>query len=155
MFSSHSFSGDEGGDGQRVRSLSQETIRQPDRGGRHGGGSAGSRKEIEAFDRSEKPEAVSSHFSTGLDGREKREKEDVDMAVLQMQRISICAMKKNRKAILERLQELGAWRSISRNDSGYRKRMCRTATFESRRRCGPCIGSCRSMRRRRPVCWRR
>ena len=30
------------------------------------------------------------------------------MAVLQMQRISICAMKKNRKAILERLQELGA-----------------------------------------------
>ncbi len=30
------------------------------------------------------------------------------MAVMQMQRISICAHKKNRKAILERLQELGA-----------------------------------------------
>ncbi len=29
------------------------------------------------------------------------------MAVLQMQRISICAMKKNRKAILEELQSLG------------------------------------------------
>ena len=29
------------------------------------------------------------------------------MAVMQMQRISICAMKKNRKAILERLQQLG------------------------------------------------
>ena len=28
------------------------------------------------------------------------------MAVLQMQRISICAMKKNRKAILEELQSL-------------------------------------------------
>ncbi len=30
------------------------------------------------------------------------------MAVLQMKRISLCAMKENRKAILERLQELGA-----------------------------------------------
>ena len=30
------------------------------------------------------------------------------MAVLQMQRISICALKENRKAILERLQEFGA-----------------------------------------------
>ena len=29
------------------------------------------------------------------------------MAVLQMQRISICALKKSRKAILERLQEIG------------------------------------------------
>ena len=29
------------------------------------------------------------------------------MAVLQMQRFSICAMKKNRKAILEELQALG------------------------------------------------
>ena len=29
------------------------------------------------------------------------------MAVLQMQRISICALKKNRKAILEELQSLG------------------------------------------------
>ena len=29
------------------------------------------------------------------------------MAVLQMQRISICALKKNRKAILEKLQAMG------------------------------------------------
>ena len=29
------------------------------------------------------------------------------MSVLQMQRISICALKKDRKAILEELQELG------------------------------------------------
>lgn len=45
------------------------------------------------------------------------------MAVLQMQRISICAMKKNRKAILERLQELGAMEIDIRldDDSGYQK----------------------------------
>ena len=30
------------------------------------------------------------------------------MAIVQMQRINICALKKNLKAILERLQELGA-----------------------------------------------
>lgn len=45
------------------------------------------------------------------------------MAVLQMQRISICALKKNRKAILERLQELGAMEidiQLS-DDSGYEK----------------------------------
>lgn len=43
------------------------------------------------------------------------------MAVLQMQRISICALKKNRKAILERLQELGAMEVDIRleDDSGY------------------------------------
>ena len=43
------------------------------------------------------------------------------MAVLQMQRISICALKKNRKAILERLQELGAVEIDIRleDDSGY------------------------------------
>ena len=45
------------------------------------------------------------------------------MAVLQMQRISICALKKNRKAILERLQELGAMEIDIQleDDSGYRK----------------------------------
>ena len=45
------------------------------------------------------------------------------MAVLQMQRISICAMKKNRKAILERLQELGAMEIDIQlpDDSGYKK----------------------------------
>lgn len=43
------------------------------------------------------------------------------MAVLQMQRVSICALKKNRKAILERLQELGAMEVDIRleDDSGY------------------------------------
>lgn len=43
------------------------------------------------------------------------------MAVLQMQRISLCALKKNRKAILERLQELGAMEIDIRleDDSGY------------------------------------
>lgn len=45
------------------------------------------------------------------------------MAVLQMQRISICALKKNRKAILERLQELGAMEIDIQleDDSGYVK----------------------------------
>lgn len=45
------------------------------------------------------------------------------MAVLQMQRISICALKKNRKAILERLQELGAMEIDIQleDDSGYEK----------------------------------
>lgn len=45
------------------------------------------------------------------------------MAVLQMQRISICALKKNRKAILERLQELGAMEIDIQleDDSGYMK----------------------------------
>ena len=45
------------------------------------------------------------------------------MAVLQMQRISICAMKKNRKAILERLQELGAMEIDIQleDDSAYKK----------------------------------
>ena len=45
------------------------------------------------------------------------------MAVLQMQRISICAMRKNRKAILERLQELGAMEIDIRleDDSDYIK----------------------------------
>ena len=44
------------------------------------------------------------------------------MAVLQMQRISVCALKKNRKAILERLQELGTMEIDIRleDDSGYR-----------------------------------
>lgn len=45
------------------------------------------------------------------------------MAVLQMQRINICALKKNRKAILERLQELGAMEIDIQleDDSGYEK----------------------------------
>ncbi len=44
------------------------------------------------------------------------------MAVLQMQRINLCALKKNRKAILERLQELGAMEIDIRleDDSGYK-----------------------------------
>lgn len=45
------------------------------------------------------------------------------MAVLQMQRISICAMRKNRKAILERLQKLGVMEIDIRleDDSGFEK----------------------------------
>ena len=35
------------------------------------------------------------------------QRRDADMAVVQMQRISICGMKKDRKAILEQLQQLG------------------------------------------------
>ena len=43
------------------------------------------------------------------------------MSVLQMQRINLCALKKNRKAILERLQETGAVEVDIRleDDSGY------------------------------------
>lgn len=56
------------------------------------------------------------------------------MAVLQMQRISICAMKKNRKAILERLQELGAMEiDIQLQDESDYKKMDISnskATFE-------------------------
>ena len=45
------------------------------------------------------------------------------MSVLQMKRINICALKKNRKAILKRLQELGAVEIDIRldDDSGYEK----------------------------------
>lgn len=45
------------------------------------------------------------------------------MSVLQMQRINICALKKSRKAILERLQEMGAVEIDIRleDDSGFEK----------------------------------
>ena len=46
------------------------------------------------------------------------------MAVLQMQRISICALKKNRKAILEKLQALGVMEIdhvIDDDDDGFHK----------------------------------
>ena len=35
------------------------------------------------------------------------------MAVLQMQRISICALKKDRKAILEKIQSMGIMETVS------------------------------------------
>ena len=43
------------------------------------------------------------------------------MAVLQMQRVSICAMKKNRKAVLERVQALGLMEvgDILEDDAGF------------------------------------
>lgn len=43
------------------------------------------------------------------------------MAVLQMQRVSICAMKKNRKAVLERIQSLGLMEisDILEGDAGF------------------------------------
>ena len=45
------------------------------------------------------------------------------MAVLQMQRISICALKKDRKAILERLQSLGTveMNQIADDEAGFEK----------------------------------
>ena len=43
------------------------------------------------------------------------------MAVLQMQRISICALKKDRKAILEKLQSMGVieMNQIAEDEDGY------------------------------------
>ena len=45
------------------------------------------------------------------------------MAVLQMQRISICALKKDRKAILERLQSMGTveMNQIAEDEAGFEK----------------------------------
>ncbi|HIW20709.1 MAG TPA: V-type ATP synthase subunit I [Candidatus Dorea intestinavium] len=52
------------------------------------------------------------------------------MAKLQMQRVSICAMKKNRKAILERLQNLGVMEINTFDDDELEK----MDTFEARQR---------------------
>lgn len=79
------------------------------------------------------------------------------MAVLQMQRISMCALKKNRKAILERLQELGAMEIDIRleDDSGYKTMDVSNsrATFEKQAQTatGRWI-FCRNMRRKRRGC---
>ena len=45
------------------------------------------------------------------------------MAVLQMQRVSICALKKDRKSILERLQSVGVMevRQVLEDDRGCEK----------------------------------
>lgn len=45
------------------------------------------------------------------------------MAVLQMQRVSICALKKDRKSILERLQSMGVMEvsQVLEDESGFEK----------------------------------
>lgn len=45
------------------------------------------------------------------------------MAVLQMQRISICALKRNRKAILEKLQSMGVMEinHVLEDDEDFRR----------------------------------
>ena len=45
------------------------------------------------------------------------------MAVLQMQRISICALKKDRKAILEKIQSMGVieMNQIAEEEDGFEK----------------------------------
>ena len=46
------------------------------------------------------------------------------MAVLQMQRVSICALKKDRKSILEKLQSMGVMevRQGLEDESGFEKK---------------------------------
>ena len=45
------------------------------------------------------------------------------MAVLQMQRISICALKHDRKAILEKLQSMGMieMHQVAQDEAGFEK----------------------------------
>lgn len=45
------------------------------------------------------------------------------MAVLQMQRVSICALKKDRKSILEKLQSMGVMEvsQVLEDESGFEK----------------------------------
>ena len=58
------------------------------------------------------------------------------MAVLQMQRISICGLKKDRKAILEKIQTLGVMEmsQIAEDEEGFEKMDTVNArqTFEKR-----------------------
>ena len=45
------------------------------------------------------------------------------MAILQMQRVSICALKKDRKAILEKIQSLGVMEmsQVAEDEAGFEK----------------------------------
>ena len=45
------------------------------------------------------------------------------MAILQMQRVSICALKKDRKAILEKIQSLGVMEmsQVAEDEKGFEK----------------------------------
>ena len=58
------------------------------------------------------------------------------MAVLQMQRISICALKRNRKAILEQLQSMGVMEmhQVAQDETGFEKMDTQSAkvSFEKR-----------------------
>ena len=60
------------------------------------------------------------------------------MAVLQMQRISICALKKDRKAILEKVQAMGVieMNQIAEDEDGFEKMDTRAPdrALRSRRR---------------------
>ena len=61
------------------------------------------------------------------------------MAVLQMQRISICAMKKNRKAILEELQSLGVLEiDAAELDPELKTMDTMNARLNFRRKSNPC-----------------
>ena len=57
------------------------------------------------------------------------------MAVLQMQRISICALKHDRKAILEKLQSMGMieMHQVAQDEAGFEKMdispLCRLSIF--------------------------
>ena len=58
------------------------------------------------------------------------------MAVLQMQRISICALKHDRKAILEKLQSMGMieMHQVAQDEAGFEKMDTQSAksSFEKR-----------------------
>ena len=58
------------------------------------------------------------------------------MAVLKMQRISICALKKDRKAILEKLQSLGVVEinHVIEEDEDFKKRTLQGKRQVSRKR---------------------
>ena len=75
------------------------------------------------------------------------------MAIVQMQRINICALKKNRKAILERLQELGAMEvDIRLEDEELCEKQDRLSKEGPRLRTRHSI-YWMSMHRRKKECW--
>ena len=71
------------------------------------------------------------------------------MAVLQMQRISICALKHDRKAILEKLQSMGMieMHQVAQDEAGFEKMDTQSAksSFEKRvpdyGKCTGCVES--------------
>ena len=79
------------------------------------------------------------------------------MAVLQMQRISICAMKKNRKAILEELQSLGVLEiDAAELDPELKTMDTMNARLIFEKNASLCDQASRfwmNFRRRRDLCW--
>ncbi len=59
------------------------------------------------------------------------------MAVLQMQRISICALKHDRKAILEKLQSMGMieMHQVAQDEAGFEKMDTQVRNQASRNGC--------------------